>query len=305
MSFSWEVKNELCYNKAIRLQHRREQATGLLQYAGSYDLGKIELDTEHKGVARLYCESISQLLGIEGSLTLITRKIAGRLHYIAGVDCDSDRKRIIELFGTHIPQYENQEQIGALLSGIFMSCGNITDPSKSYHLEFDFIKKELVEPMVDILTFAGLTPKVTTRRGRNVVYFKESEQIEDLLTLMGAPKAALSIMNIKIEKSLRNRVNRANNCDVANLDKTLAASHRQISAIEYIIETRGTDYIPEELKEIARLRCDNPDASLAQIGQLTMPPSSRSAVNRRLVRLVEISDEIRRNIEEKEGMVGK
>lgn len=292
MSFSWEVKNEICTNKAIRLRHKREQAAGLLKYATSLDAARVELDTEHKGVARLYCDLLSQYHGLSGSLTLLCRSIAGRLHYIASMDDPQDRAELADSL-VSFNAGDSPEGLCAFVGGAFMACGNITDPAKSYHLEFDLPRKGLEEELTRALSSLGLAPKFTLRRGRRVVYFKESEQVEDLLTFMGAPKAALAVMNMKVEKSLRNRVNRANNCDVANLDKTLAASLRQIEAIEYILEHRGLEYIPEELRELVILRRDNPDASLNQLGQMLHPPVARSTINRRLTRLGELAAEIR------------
>ncbi len=284
LSFAWQVKNELCQNKLLRRQGHL-QALGLLRFAGRFDAHGMELETEHKGVARLYCEHITAAVALCGSLTLLTRGRAGRLHYKASVDDAADRAALLQAFAEPLLQHQEHAQAGALLSGCFMACGSMADPNKSYRLEFA-PPAPLLEELVQLLEGLGFTPLRTSRRGEPVVYFKESEQVEDLLTLMGASRASLQVMNIKVEKSLRNRVNRANNCDVANLDKTLAAAARQIAAIRQLEADGRLESLPPPLQTLAHLRCQNPELSLSELGGLFRPPLSRSAVNRRLGQLV-------------------
>lgn len=132
------------------------------------------------------------------------------------------------------------------------------------------------------------------RRNDYLLYYKESENIEDLLTYLGAPKSSLELMEVKIVKELRNRVNRATNCETANISKTVNAALSQIEDIRLIEASGGIGSLDEELRELARLRLQNPDMSLRELGQALTSPISRSGVNHRLRRISEYAAELRR-----------
>ena len=135
-------------------------------------------------------------------------------------------------------------------------------------------------------------PKRMRRKGDHVLYYKDSGQIEDFLTLIGAAAASLEMMNVKIMKDIRNSVNRVNNCENANLDKSIAAGARQAEAIRRIARHGGLKQLPEELRPLAQLRMDNPDLSLRELGQALQPPLSRSGVCHRLARICRFADEL-------------
>ena len=137
-----------------------------------------------------------------------------------------------------------------------------------------------------------LKPKYTYRHGYNVVYFKESESIEDCLYLMGASSAMFEMMNIKIVKDFRNRANRKANCETANINKMVNAAAVQIKAIEKIWNTKGREYLPENLETLAEIRYENSDLSLSELAEMCSPPLSRSGVNHRLKRIVDIANEL-------------
>ena len=181
-----------------------------------------------------------------------------------------------------------------LISGIFISCGSINDPEKKYHLEFVMPDIQLCNDFgLLLLENYGILAKQTERKNSQIVYIKESETIIDLLTIMGATNSSLELMNVKIMKDMRNKINRAVNCDNANIEKTLKAAEKQLIDIELIDDTVGIDSLPDVLQEIARVRYENPDISLKELGALLSPPLSRSGVNHRLVRLCEIAERIR------------
>ena len=147
---------------------------------------------------------------------------------------------------------------------------------------------------------AGMQWKISRRKGNFILYMKESEQIEDFLTWIGATKATLKLMDIKIVKGMRNKVNRATNCETANLDKTVSASRSQVADIAYIKERRGLSYLDEELRPLAELRLENPECSLRELAAMLNPPLSRSGVNHRLKRIQQAAQELRANTEEKD-----
>ncbi len=139
------------------------------------------------------------------------------------------------------------------------------------------------------------------RRGQTIVYIKGSEGIEDTLTFIGAQQCTLELMNVKIYKDVRNKANRIANCDSANIDKVVSAAMKQIEDISLIANNRGLDDLPDELKEIARLRIENPTMSLQEIGESLSEPLSRSGVNHRFKRIAAIAQEIRMAGEKVEG----
>ena len=182
--------------------------------------------------------------------------------------------------------------ISAFVRGAFLVCGAVTNPQVDYHLEFSVPYLNLSNDLVTLLGEVGLHPRTVRRKGSYVVYFKESEQIEDCLTLMGAMGASLELMNVKILKSIRNNVNRAANCESANIDKTVAAALVQAEAVHKIENAIGLDALPEELRELCRLRLENPDFSLRALGEHLDPPISRSGVNHRFQRILEIANDL-------------
>jgi conserved hypothetical protein len=179
--------------------------------------------------------------------------------------------------------------VKCFLRGVFLEYGTITNPDKSYHLELVMNDENITDSLMDLLSAYDMEPKKTTRKNSYVLYYKESERIVDFLNIIGANKSAFHIMNTKIRKELRNNANRHANCDAANIDKTVSASLNHIDAINTLIVTGGINDLPEELKETAYLRLDNPDITLSELAAIHNPPISKSGVNYRLKKLTDIS----------------
>ncbi|HOO13287.1 MAG TPA: DNA-binding protein WhiA, partial [Bacillota bacterium] len=149
------------------------------------------------------------------------------------------------------------------------------------------------EDLKELINGFGLNSKIVERKGSFVVYVKEGEQIVDLLNIMGAYSALLKFENTRIYKDMRNNVNRIVNCETANLTKIINASVKQIENIEYIRDTVGLGSLPPNLREIAELRLNYPDASLKELGQMLTPPLGKSGINHRLRRIEELAEGIR------------
>lgn len=173
----------------------------------------------------------------------------------------------------------------AFIRGAFLAAGTISDPAGSYHFEITCPDEERAIGLLSLLESCGLDPKEMRRKNSLVVYIKEGRQIEDLLTMMGAPVAMMSFENARILKEVRGGVNRRVNCETGNINKTVTAGLRQVRAIQ-ILEDRGIlQGLPENLRETARLRLDNPDATIGELGEMFVPPVSKSGVNHRLRKL--------------------
>ena len=174
-----------------------------------------------------------------------------------------------------------------------MASGSMTDPNKGYHFEIVCRTPEQASRLQELMKEFETEPKVIERKNYYVVYLKESEQISDLLSIIGAHNALLSLQNTKIVKAMRNNVNRIVNCETANLSKTVNAAVRQVENIRFIQETVGINSLPENLQEIAALRVEFEDMSLKELGEILTPPIGKSGVNHRLRKIEEIANRLR------------
>ena len=180
----------------------------------------------------------------------------------------------------------------AFVRGCFISGGILSNPSRTYHLEFTLDEKS-ADKLFEILTFFELKPKKIARGGQYVVYLKEAEEIADVLKIMLANKSLLALESMRVEKAIANDVNRKVNFEAANLNKIVDAAQSQIEAIKFISQSVGLSFLSAPLEEIARIRLENESASLMEIGELLTPPISKSGVNHRLRKIYKIAENLR------------
>ena len=310
MSFSSDIKSELIKNSELPDCCRHAMAYGMLLFGRSFNEHEISIMTDNPAVADIYSSLALDVTGVEAS-----RYVSEAGKTTVSFDNLADRKKVLDCFSNsgnervmridrgnlrneseNEFEYDMQDSINccnaAFLRGAFLSCGTCSDPNKSYHIEFIAPYRTLSLDLLKILSDYGLNAKHMLRRGINVIYIKDSTSIEELLTLMGAHMAAMEIMNIKIYKDVRNLTNRRNNFENANLTRTVYASCDQADSIEKLKEAGVFPTLTEDLKMIAQLRIDNPDSSLREIGDMCDPPLSRSAVNYRLKRLMDIAEKL-------------
>ena len=186
------------------------------------------------------------------------------------------------------------------VKGAFVACAtsNIViknynnDRGSGYHLEFVFNFEKIAEDFVNLLKNFDIQAKITIRKNTPRVYIKEYQLICDTLALVGANKAVLDLQNEAAIRELRNNVNRQNNCLNANLNKTVNASVKQLNAIKNIQENIGLESLNENLMELALLRLANPEASLEELKKLCTEPLTKSGINHRFSKIIEISDKI-------------
>ena len=301
MSFAGEVKKEILRTAPTGLSRIQAQAYGMLLFGRSFSRSCIALQTENKEVADLYVHNLLDLVPLSGGITTIHHPKKQGGIFVVSVDDEEDRISILKAFG-HSPDELNlrihrallrEDDIPFFLRGAYLVCGNITDPAKGYHAELVVSYRRLCEDLQQLLMENGSHPKYAQRRGVHLLYYKESEEIEDLLTGMGATQCSLELMNVKIYKDVRNKVNRVTNCETANIEKTVAASAAQVEDIPYLWEKKGKNSLPEELQELAQLRVDNPEMSLRELGEALGEPITRSGVNHRLKRLSRMAQQLR------------
>jgi len=181
----------------------------------------------------------------------------------------------------------------AFLRGAFLSVGSMSDPRKGYHLEFVCTREAKAEQLREVMQGFGIDAKIVLRKKYYVVYLKEGSCIVDLLNVCEAHKALMDFENLRILKEMRNSVNRRVNCETANITKTVNAAARQIEDIEYIRDYYGFQNLPENLRQIAEVRLEHPDAPLKELGNYLEPPVGKSGVNHRLRKISELADKIR------------
>lgn len=300
MSFSADVKNELLSIESDNECCVHALAYGMMLFSRAFSYYDISLLTEHGGIAEKYCELMKKVCGVTPELT---KSEAGK--YKIEVLTKEERLKVLKAFGydkksgTSRLNWSNMADEcckTAFLRGAFLTCGTVNDPNKNYHFEFVVpylnLSKDL-KVFISDYDELNVVPKSITRNSNYVIYFKDSESIEDLLTVMGAHNSSLELMGVKMYKDMRNNVNRKLNFESANLDKTIDAAGKQINAILHIKNTVGLSYLSDDLKEIAELRLENPDMSLRELCESLSAPITRSGVNHRLNKICSIASQIK------------
>ncbi len=312
MSFSRDAKAEISRINLGSLEEEKALLAGFVRFAGSLQLaglGKLNLKliTEQNSIARYVFKLFKKIYDIIPTITVKKNQQLKRNNiYQVKITSDMGSEKIMKDLGMlenregYYPTDEVSEDIlssdalkKAYISGAFLGFGSMNDPEKNYHLEFVTNNASFSQSFCDLINSFGFTSKIVKRKNNFVVYIKESEQISDLLYLMGASNSLLKLQNIKVVKEMRNNVNRLVNCETANLSKTVNTAVRQIESINFIQEHMGISKLPKNLQEIAVLRIENEDLSLKELGELMNPPLGKSGVNHRLKRIEDIAMRLR------------
>ena len=294
-SFAYKVKSELCRAPINRLCCARAEAYGVLLYCNTFHAQEVRIITENPEFAarlpRLFQRAFSM------KFDRVPDQMEQRGKLIFQITDEEKLKRIIHQFGYDAKQnlalhvnfglLEEECCRTAFLRGAFLSGGSVTDPEKRYHLELATTHTQASRELSSLLMEMEMSPRSVRRGGTTVIYFKQSEYIEDFLTRIGAPAAAMDIMTAKVDKEIRNGANRAMNCDMANVNKTLDAAQEQRDAIEKLHNGGKLDLLPEKLQQTAQLRMLYPELSLTQLAEKCDPPVTKSCMNHRMRKLLE------------------
>ena len=299
MSFSSEVKQELLkqYSKARHCQ--LAELAAIVAMEGHIDEnGSLYIYTDNSAVVEKYTMLIKKLFQLDVTRALtkeVTEKILTALKLTENLAIASLLESEYSLQGVAVNGLLLQNTCckRAFLRGVFLASGSISDPRKSYHFEIVCHTKAQAEQIKEILEVFEGEPKIVRRNQRYVLYLKEGSQIVDSLNVMEAYVSLMNLENIRIEKEMRNSINRQVNCETANINKTVTAAVRQIQDIELIRDTGGLERLPENLYEMAVCRLENPDTPLKDLGQLLDPPVGKSGVNHRLRKLSQLADQLR------------
>ncbi|MBS7297792.1 MAG: DNA-binding protein WhiA [Eubacteriales bacterium] len=290
MSFSAEIKDRLTEQKSECDFCTTARLAGFMRFAASFGSGDAVISTENKKIADCAGALIKECFGVNAEYDY--NKQSKRYKSIL-------KNNEQDLLCAELMADQSAEQLmpfacckRAFLSGAFLGGGSVNDPQKSYHLEFDTKTKAYAEDVLSVLEEEGIKAKLTSRKGRYVVYIKDYESIAAVLGLIGAGYAALELYNISVEKEIRNDVNRQVNCDNANMKKQGKAASEHLHAIAVIEKKIGLGALSEVLREMAEVRRAYPDDSIQELGEKLNPPIGKSGVNHRLKRLMEIASEL-------------
>ena len=296
MSFASEVREELCRELPEKKCCRLAECYGILLYCNTFSKQEIRIVTASDALAqrlpRLFRRAFDTAFD-----RLPPEGAGGKRTFLI---TDPDKIRTVRAAYGQESAVSHHINYGVLesdccrqsfLRGAFLAGGSVTDPDKRYHLELITSHRKVSAGTRSLLQELGFEPKDAQRTGSSVLYLKQSDMIVDFLTMIGAPLQAMKIIQAKMEKSVRNRVNRRVNCETANLDKAVDAAQGQLSAIRSLRESGRLDSLPPKLLEAARLREENPEATLSELAALADPPVSKPAMSHRLRSVMERSKE--------------
>ncbi|MBE6688378.1 MAG: DNA-binding protein WhiA [Ruminococcaceae bacterium] len=298
MTYSQQVKNFLCEKswEEFKAESNYEKAKfflyGILLFSGEFGFERIILKCENSNILEVCAYVLINCF--DADIKITERKKGDGLCYTISVDKAEDIKKITDNFGytsEDVSVYRIKKRPDAdcrqyFLRGVFVACGNIHSPQKSYHLEFSTSRMTLSGELFSLLEEAGIDIKKTTRRSYYVLYCKGSESIEDFLMLLGAENFAYDVIETRIEKGIINNINRVSNFESANLNKTIDAAAISLSAIAYLREQGVFESLPESLKETAKLREENPELTLSELCKLFKKPISKSGLCHRINKII-------------------
>lgn len=310
MSFATETKNELSRISPEKKCCMLAEIAGFMRFAGSIGLAgggkfRIVMTTPNPAVVRHYKTLIKSYFSVDTEIELgQSEGFAGGNEYVISIGPESNSEMILREAGILMVR-EGMNAISdgiydglihtkccrkAYLRGAFLAAGTVNNPEKGYHYEISARSETIAKDLRRLInTFVDINPKVIARKNGYGVYLKAREQIADTLAIMGASKQYFDFLDVIMMKDLTSAAHKAENLDMANMDKSLRAAEEQISWINKIYERRGPDFLSVKLREVADARLQNPDLGIEELGKILEPPLSKSGVNNRLRRIGEIA----------------
>ena len=301
ISFAASAKAEICRTLPQKQCCALAQCFGILLFCNCCTADSIKVITESRDFAYVLPKLFKKAFDISfdsypsleapGKLVFQITEAEKIQNIMDAFDID-----ILDTLSLHVnfPVVEEDCCKAAFLRGAFLAGGSVTDPSKGYHMEITTTHQSVArETGLLIREVMSFSSKTARRSGGTVLYLKQSEQISDFLTFLGAPVAAMGIMETRLEKELNNKVNRRCNCDDANLSKVVEAAMEQISAIRILKEAGILEHLPVKLQMAATAREKNPEAALTELAGMMDPPITKPAMNNRMKRLVQLAKEVK------------
>ena len=293
MSFSQDVKNEILRRRVTKPCCNVAAAYAVACFGKYFDDRGVVLQTENEGVAA-FAQKVYRRCGVQGEVLRKERPTGPVFEF--SVKPAEEVAKMLALFGhtgketalrIRAEHFKCQKCSQVFIATAFLCCGTMTDPEKSYNLEFLSTRHALSQQLEAMLAEHDFHPHRALRKGANTVYIKAADHIEDLLTFMGAGGAAMRIMDQRLYNEMRNKTNRLSNCETANLGKSVQAAVQVQMAIRTLQEAGALETLPEQLRETARLRMEYPDLTLARLAEKFDPPVSKAGLSHRFKRIQE------------------
>ena len=300
MSFSTDVKEELCRELPEAQHCLMAEWKALYYFLGNVQTepGKeaVSLVTENVVVARRAMRLIRACFPIRPELRIRRQKKGNQ--YELRVAKASDATLLLKETGIFAPSaWKDEIRMTcckrAFLRGAFLAAGSVSDPGKSYHFEINCRSLEQGNWLTELFAEFGVKSGVTLRKGKHLLYIKDSSSIVDALGVLGAFQSLMQMENVRIVKEMRNSANRQYNCDAANISKMVRAAGRQANDIRYIETHGGLGQLSETLRKTAELRLEHPDVSIEELGTMLDPPVGKSGVNHRLRKISQLAESLR------------
>ncbi len=286
MTFTEQVRAELCENLHSAQCCRRSMLCGILINADCSPDGGIYAKLSDKNTAELMLKILRETYGREAQAEYSNSY--GRVSAEIGFTSEKLADKLREFsFGNEITLFKCGDCIAAFCAGVLLSSANFSNPERESRMEIRINDPVRAESVAHLFTDLGHEPRISGRDGISSLIFKRSEDVEDILTIAGAGTSSMDLMQGKLMRELRGQVNRNSNCEVRNIGKTAVAANAQIEAIKYLRNSGRFDQLPDELKETATLREEEPDLSLSELAARHCPPITKSGLNHRLKKLIE------------------
>lgn len=302
MSFNAEIKKELSGASIHKKCCEKAVLSTFYALLAEEKKGIVTLKTENINIGRKVMLLSKKLLSVDLTFEL---KENGRrrnpIIYIHTKDLGDSEKiknelnlknKNADIYNSNIAPFFTVNECckKSSLLAAFLAAGFIANPKKSYHLELVTHKKRVAEDLFAIMLELSLEPKLTTRKNKYVIYIKNNEEICDFLGIIGAKRSLFAFHETKVEKEIKNRINRALNCESANQDKVISTALIQIKAIEKLMKNGKFEALSEDMKKTAYLRLDNPDMSLSELTDAADFKITKSGLNHRLKKITQLAE---------------
>ncbi len=304
MSFAVDVKKQIILHETNKSECCKVAAAyGVACFGKYFDKRGIVLHTEQIAVAE-HAQQTLLKIGVSGEVYAKNQK--GDIYEFC-VKEQEQVKKMFDIFkctGSEISVRINSDNFScanctsAFVSSAFLCSGTMTDPSKGYNIEFLSPRHSLMQDFSALLVANGFSPKLVKRKGINVLYIKASEQIEDLLTFMGAAASALELMSQKVYKDIRNKANRVRNCESANIDKTVEANQAVLDAAKYLKANKTFELLDDSVKQAVNILEEMPHLTLRELAAQLDPPLSKSGVSHRLKKIIKTADQMQERLKD-------
>ncbi len=289
MTFTERVRAELAQSLHHNQCCRRAALCGILINADCSPDGGIYAKLSDKNTTELMLKLLRENYGREARAEYSNSY--GRVSAEVGFTSEKLADKLREFsFGNEITIFKCKDCESSFLAGLLLSSANFSNPERESRMDIRINDPSRAESLVRLFADIGHEPRLSGRDGVTALIFKRSEDVEDILTIAGAGTSSMEVMQGKLMRELRGQVNRNSNCEFRNIGKTAAAANAQIEAIKYLRNSGRFDQLPDELKETATLREEEPDLSLAELAARHTPPITKSGLNHRLKRLIELAE---------------